>query len=43
MLVADQGSNSVDVLAIDSTTGKLSTTGQSVSIPNPVAVAFYSH
>ena len=43
MLVTDQGSNSVDVLAIDSTTGKLSTTGQSVSIPNPVAVAFYSH
>jgi 6-phosphogluconolactonase len=43
MLVADQGSNSVDVLAIDSKTGKLSTTGESVSIPNPVTVAFYRH
>jgi 6-phosphogluconolactonase len=41
MVVADQGSNSVDVLAIDSKTGKLSTTGESVSIPNPVTVAFY--
>jgi 6-phosphogluconolactonase len=43
MLVADQGSNSVAVLAIDSNTGKLSTTDQSVSIPNPVTVTFYRH
>jgi 6-phosphogluconolactonase len=43
MLVADQGSNSVDVLSIDSKTGKLSATTQSVSVPNPVSVAFYRH
>jgi 6-phosphogluconolactonase len=43
MLVTDQGSNSVDVLAIDSKTGKLSTTGQSLSVPNPVTVAFNHH
>ena len=43
MLVADQGSNSVDVLAIDAKTGKLSAMHESVSIPNPVTVAFYRH
>ena len=40
MLVADQGSNSVDVLAIDAKTGKLAATGESLSVPNPATVAF---
>lgn len=43
MLAADQGSNSVDVMAIESSTGKLSTTDQSLSVPNPVTIAFYRH
>jgi 6-phosphogluconolactonase len=43
MLVADQGSNSVVVFAVDSKTGKLATTDESLSVPNPVAVAFYPH
>jgi 6-phosphogluconolactonase len=43
MLVADQGSNTVDVLAIDSKSGTLRSTGRSVSVPNPVTVAFYQH
>jgi 6-phosphogluconolactonase len=43
MLVANQGSNSVAVLAVDSKTGKLTATGDSMSVPNPVTVAFYRH
>jgi 6-phosphogluconolactonase len=43
MLVADQGSNSVAVFAVALKTGKLTATGESLSVPNPVAVAFYRH
>jgi 6-phosphogluconolactonase len=42
MVVADQGSNSVAVLAIDAKSGRLTATGESTPIPNPVTVAFYS-
>ena len=41
MLVADQGTSSVEVLAIDHHSGKLTATGESISIPSPVTVAFY--
>ena len=41
MLVTNEASNSVEVLKIDPATGKLSATGQSMPIPNPVAIAFY--
>jgi 6-phosphogluconolactonase len=43
MLVADQGSNSVSVLAVDSKSGRLRPTGESVSVPYPATVAFYRH
>jgi 6-phosphogluconolactonase (cycloisomerase 2 family) len=32
----------VSVLRIDRATGRLSPTGQSISVPNPAAVAFYT-
>jgi 6-phosphogluconolactonase len=43
MLVTNETSNSVNVLRIDTATGKLAATSESLSIPNPVAVAFYAH
>jgi 6-phosphogluconolactonase len=41
MLVTNQASNSVTELKIDPASGKLSATGESLSIPMPVTVAFY--
>ena len=43
LLVTNEASNSVNVLSIDPPTGKLSPTGESLEIPKPVTVAFYSH
>jgi 6-phosphogluconolactonase len=43
MLIADQGSNSVNVLAVDAKTGKLTATAESIAVPNPVTVTFYRH
>ena len=43
MLVTNEASNSVAVLKVDPVTGMLAATDESLSIPNPVAVAFYSH
>jgi 6-phosphogluconolactonase len=40
LLVTNEGSNAVVEMKIDRATGKLSTTGHSVAIPQPVAVAF---
>jgi 6-phosphogluconolactonase len=41
MLVTNDRSSSVNEFAVDTTTGKLSPTKESLSIPNPVAVVFY--
>jgi 6-phosphogluconolactonase len=43
LLVTNEGSNSVVEMKIDRTTGKLSTTAQSVTIPGPAVVAFLVH
>jgi 6-phosphogluconolactonase len=43
MLVTNEVSNSVTVFSIDPATGMLSATNESLSIPNPVTVAFYSN
>jgi 6-phosphogluconolactonase len=43
MLVTNEASDSVTVLNIDPATGKLSATNESMSIPKPVTVAFYSN
>ena len=40
LLVANEGSNSVAVLSVDADSGRLSTTGQSVTVPRPVSVVF---
>jgi 6-phosphogluconolactonase len=42
MLVTNETSNSVVVLEVDPGTGKLTATGESLTIPKPVTVAFYS-
>jgi 6-phosphogluconolactonase (cycloisomerase 2 family) len=42
MLVTNEASDSLVELKIDSVTGKLSTTDQAVTIPNPVTVVFYA-
>lgn len=42
MVVANMGSQALSVLRIDSATGRLSPTGQSLSVPNPAAVVFYA-
>jgi 6-phosphogluconolactonase len=41
LLATNDSSNSVTVLAIDSATGLLSATGESMTVPNPATVAFY--
>jgi 6-phosphogluconolactonase len=43
MLVTNEASNSVTVFGIDPATGKLNATDESLSIPKPVTVAFYSN
>jgi len=43
MVVANMGSQALRVLRINRATGRLSLTGQSMSVPNPAAVAFYAH
>jgi 6-phosphogluconolactonase len=43
MLVTNIASNSVNELRIDPTTGKLSATSESLSIPVPASVAFYAN
>jgi 6-phosphogluconolactonase len=43
LLVTNEGSNTVVEMKIDRTTGKLSTTAQSVTIPGPAVVAFLAH
>jgi len=43
LLVTNEGSNAVVEMKIARTTGKLSTTGQSVTIPQPIGVAFLAH
>jgi 6-phosphogluconolactonase len=43
MLVTNIDSNSVNVFGIDSATGKLSATHESLSVPVPAAVTFYSN
>jgi 6-phosphogluconolactonase len=43
MLVANDVSNSVVVFSVDLSTGKLSATGESMSIPSPAALTFYSN
>lgn len=40
MLVVNESSNSVSVLGLDADTGLLRPTGESVSIPRPVSIAF---
>jgi 6-phosphogluconolactonase len=42
MLVTHDASSMVNVFGIDRGTGKLSPTGESLSIPNPATVAFYA-
>lgn len=42
MVVANMGSQALSVLRINRATGRLSPTGQSISVPNPAAVAFYA-
>jgi 6-phosphogluconolactonase len=42
LLVTNEASSSVTVLSIDRLTGKLSPTHESLSIPKPVTIAFYS-
>lgn len=41
LLVANEGSGSVVEFKIDQASGKLGATGESLSMPNPAAVAFY--
>jgi 6-phosphogluconolactonase len=41
MVVTNEASNSVSLLGVDPATGLLRATGESVSIPKPVTVAFY--
>lgn len=41
LLATNEGSNLVSMFAIDGKTGKLTATDQSISVPRPVAVAFY--
>jgi 6-phosphogluconolactonase len=41
LLVTNEGSNSVTEFKVDPVGGKLTPTGQSLQIPQPVAVAFY--
>jgi 6-phosphogluconolactonase len=41
MLVTNEASNSVTVFRVDTSTGKLAATSESLSIPKPVTVAFY--
>ena len=43
LLVTNEGSNTVVEMKIDHTTGKLSATHQSVTIPQPMAVTFLAH
>jgi 6-phosphogluconolactonase len=43
MLVTNEASNSVTVFSIDPATGQLNATNESLSIPKPVTVAFYSN
>ena len=43
MLVTNEASDSVAVLNIDPATGKLSATNESMSLPKPVTVTFYSN
>jgi 6-phosphogluconolactonase len=43
MAVANMGSQELSVLRINRATGRLSPTGQSMSVPNPADVAFYAH
>ena len=38
----NEASNTVNVFGIDRATGRLSPTGESLSIPNPAAVTFYA-
>ena len=40
LLVANQRSDDVQVLAIDSDTGRLAPTGTSISVPNPMCIRF---
>lgn len=40
LLVANQGSNNVAVLAVDQTTGDLSATGHSIDVPAPMCIKF---
>jgi len=40
LLVANQASNTVDVLQVDTATGRLSATGERLPIPRPVTVVF---
>lgn len=42
MVVANMGSQALSVLRIDRATGRLSATGQSMSVPNPADVTFYT-
>jgi 6-phosphogluconolactonase len=42
MLVTNEGSNSVDVFSVDSETGKLKATGESLSVPKPQTVVFFA-
>jgi 6-phosphogluconolactonase len=42
MLVTNEASNSITVFSIDPATGKLQPTQESLSIPKPVTVTFYS-
>jgi 6-phosphogluconolactonase len=42
MLITNEGSNSVVVLKVDPSTGRLSVTGESATVPKPVTVAFYA-
>ena len=43
MLVTNEASNSVTVFNVDPATGQLTATNESLSIPKPVTVAFYSN
>ena len=42
LLVANEGSNSVNVFGIDAASGRLRPTNEVLSIPNPAAVAYYA-
>jgi 6-phosphogluconolactonase len=43
LLVTNEASSTVNVLKIDRASGKLSATGQSLTVPKPVTVVFYPH